>query len=142
MRRWIQLPHRLPLRGILLFTLLLSLLSLLAYAHATHRFTQQLRAYIDQNVLQQTDKAELYSFNDATTQSYLVQEITRNLASLCPASPWQILGDCSAQVTRLKGLTYTQKPTYNKGAQARFTLDFTSPRNPLNYCYRWRCFIV
>ena len=116
----LRLPQ-IPLRAMLLLAVLFSLLSLLAYMHATHRFTQQLRVYIDENVLQKTDKAELYSFNDITTQGYLVQEITRNLASLCPASQWQILGDCSAQVTRFKGLTYTKR------APARFTLDFYQP---------------
>ena len=80
--------------GLLL--LLFSVLSMLAYVHATHSFTQQLRDYIQQSVLEKTDKAELYSFNDATTQSYLVQEITRNLATLCAPTFSQILGDCSA----------------------------------------------
>ena len=104
-------------------TLLLSLvlfgaLTLLACLHANHRFSQQLRAYVQENVVEQADKAELYSFNDATTQSYLVQEITRNLASLCSPDFFQVLVDCSAQVISFKGIRYTN------GARARFTLDF------------------
>ncbi len=106
-----------PQRGGLLL-LLITVLSTPAYLHATHRFTQQLRSYIQQSVIEQADKAELYSFNDATTQSYLVQEITRNLASLCAPGSLQVLDDCTAQVISFKGITYTN------GAHARFALDF------------------
>ncbi|WP_323815140.1 hypothetical protein [Cellvibrio sp. NN19] len=109
-----------PLQGGLLLLLFIAL-SLGAYLHASYRFTEQLRAYIQENVIEQADKAELYSFNDATTQSYLVQEITRNLASLCAPGFFQVLNDCSAQVMSFKDLRYSD------GAGSRFTLDFHQP---------------
>ena len=105
-------------RSRTLLPLLFMLLSACALFHANHRFSAQLRSYIQENVIEQADRAELYSFNDATTQSYLVQEITRNLASLCTPSVFQVLKDCSAQVISFKGINYSM------GAAANFTLDF------------------
>ena len=93
-----------------LLPLLFVALALLAYAQATSSYKQQLREYVERNVLQKVDSPELYSFNDPVTQQFLAQEMNRDLAELCGAGGWQPLMDCSAQVFSFQGLAFAVAP--------------------------------